>query len=210
MLAPAAAPPGRPRVFPQAEKTNPGGSNLMREVIARPNRHRVKHSAHVLCPIAGHAEVLSPGVLAFAVPLPSGYAGPVHMYVWGVGRDYEAVVDVHWRMFAAIFAIEATIHCLAATRPPTIGSNVYPATFTFATALAAFLLTRCARRRRWRFRRGRRRRRPVDARRRRRVDGRRAVAPNVKCDHSQLFVLLASGVAFQSVASIRTLKLLPG
>ena len=26
MLAPAAAPPGRPRVFPQAEKTNPGGS----------------------------------------------------------------------------------------------------------------------------------------------------------------------------------------
>ena len=45
MLAPAAAPPGRPRVFPQAEKTNPGGSNLMREVIARPNRHRVKHSA---------------------------------------------------------------------------------------------------------------------------------------------------------------------
>ena len=28
MLAPAAAPPGRPRVFPQAEKTNPGGSNL--------------------------------------------------------------------------------------------------------------------------------------------------------------------------------------
>ena len=27
MLAPAAAPPGRPRVFPQAEKTNPGGSN---------------------------------------------------------------------------------------------------------------------------------------------------------------------------------------
>ena len=29
MLAPAAAPPGRPRVFPQAEKTNPGGSNLL-------------------------------------------------------------------------------------------------------------------------------------------------------------------------------------
>ena len=28
MLAPAAAPPGRPRVFPQAEKTNPGGSTL--------------------------------------------------------------------------------------------------------------------------------------------------------------------------------------
>ena len=34
MLAPAAAPPGRPRVFPQAEKTNPGGSN--RAVALRP------------------------------------------------------------------------------------------------------------------------------------------------------------------------------